>query len=222
MRPFRLFAALLGALLLLSACDYPAEFTSPAGSQSAAHDPALIGSWALVGGDAREVAANFLTVAEGGDGLIVTGMAAYQGPDGSGRPEGGFVWLVFEVGAATVGGQTVFNARIAEAVQVEKEADAPLATGPDPPFAAGPERGYWIARARVTTDDRLHLALIWDEEVDLPRETVACGPDCSYERIPATPEEIAALIEAAEPGALFGRTLVFSRVAGITPPQPED
>jgi hypothetical protein len=219
-------------MLLLVACSYPAEFGSPLSEPGAtAYDERLLGTWFIVGGDRDEAVAGTLTAAEGEDGLLdVTGVffdsKARRGSGRNGQSRGfelETVWIRWAAHASALDGETYFNARILDYGAQSQEAGHPTETVRDEHFVPHPDRGYWIARAEIGEDGLLRLDLLWEDGLEgqgLPTRKVTCGADCGFEIVDLSPEELASLIRAAEPGSLFTLSFVLARVDGIHPPQP--
>lgn len=221
----------LFAAVVLAACTYPAEVSSPISEPGlASYDERLVGTWYIIGGDEKEVGAATLTAVPGRDGSIdVAGvwvgseMGFYPNEGNEDRKAGAeFAWMRWAAHASVIDGETYFNARIVDSAFFAKKTGEPPEIGEDDHFVPHPERGYWIMRAEIGEDDLLTLHVLWDDNLGLASREVACGEECSFKVHDLSSDELAAALRAAEPGELFTEQFRFARSEGLYPPQPED
>ncbi len=226
-----LIPALLAAMVL-AACEYPAEFSSPISEPGlASYDERLVGTWYMIEGDDDDVSAATLTVSPGKDGFLdVAGVMSFS-KMGSYPNEGNedrkasaeFAWMRWTAHASVVDGETYFNARLVDTAFLEKKTGKPPEVDEIDHFVSHPERGYWIIRAEIGEDDLLTLHVLWEGDLDIAPRSVTCGEECSFKVYDLSSGELAAAIRAAEPGELFTQRFgPWARIEGAYPPQPKD
>lgn len=210
----------LFAAVVLAACDYPAEVSSPlSGPGPAPYDERLVGTWYVIGGG-DETGVATLTAAPGDEGTLqVTGV--YVVADEGDEPDDNeveFAWMNWTAHASELDGKTYFNARLIDSMSLGKETGEPPEFHESNIFASHPERGYWIIRPEIDEAGLLFLNVLWENDLEVEPRVVDCGEGCSFKLLELSPEDLAAAIRAAPPEKVFSTRLgPFARIEGTYP-----
>lgn len=216
---------ILAAAVLIAACEGPANVSAPlAEPDETPIDERFLGAWAIVEGMDAEANSMMLVVARRADQLRAAFALTVLDPWA--EIGGTSIWYEWVVHPTEIGGRTYFNGRVAVMVRFEAGMAGDRA-GIFPVDQAVLERNpvYQIGYAEILPDDRMALSFLRVptlRKLDLPTRKLSCGEACRHDVYEVTSERLRAIVRDGNHDDLFGDLLIFKRLDGTIPPQPDD